>query len=202
MSDYRFTGTERVTVELGGTFDPSTVTLPAGLAHDGGRVSLFAFQVERLRMAGVPLLSWSYPEVLWRIAVRHDGVPCWWAIACDLEARGPAWAAHRYVRYEVRRHHVVVDETRVITRGEAGELAIEISNKVAAPLELERRELRTGRDAGWVVPWGDDLGPSLVHPVKILSDSLSEPSFGAPVKWADRAVLRRGRQHRCGVAHR
>ncbi len=202
MTDDRFTGTERVTIELGGTCDPSRVALPAGLAHDGGRVSLFAFHVERLRIAGIPWMSWSYPEVLWRIAVTRDGAPCWWAIACDLEARGPAWAARRYVRYEVRRHHVAVDETRVISRGRAGELALEISNKVAAPLELERRELRTGRDAGWVVPWGDDRGPSLVHPVKIVRDSLSEPSFGAPVRWVDRAVLRRGRAHRCGVAHR
>ncbi len=201
MSAYRFTGTERVTIEIAGTFDATKVTLPAGLAHDGGRISLFAFHVERLRIAGVPLISWSYPEVLWRIAVTRDGTRCWWAIACDLEARGPAWAARRYVRYEVRRQHVVVDETRVVSRGR-GELAIEISNQVAAPLALEHRELRTGRDAGWVVPWGEDDTALLTHPVRLVCDSLSEPSLGAPVKWADRAVVRRGRAHRCGVAHR
>ncbi len=61
MSDFRFSGTERVTIELAGTFDPARVALPAGLAHDGGRISLFAFHVEQLRIAVVPLLSWSYP---------------------------------------------------------------------------------------------------------------------------------------------
>lgn len=202
MTDYRFTGTERVTIELAGTFDAAKVALPPGLAHAGGRISLFAFHVEHLRIAGVPLVSWSYPEVLWRIAVTHHGTPCWWAIACDLEARGPAWAARRYVRYQVRRQPVGVDETRIASRGQAGELAIQVSNKVGAPLEVEHRELRTGRDAGWVVPWGEDLTSPLVHPVKIERDSLAEPTLGSPVEWADRAVVRRGRAHRCGVAHR
>jgi hypothetical protein len=57
MIDYRFAGTERVTVELDGTFDAAAVVLPEGLVHDGGRISLFAFHVDRIRIAGVPLLS-------------------------------------------------------------------------------------------------------------------------------------------------
>jgi len=201
VNDYLFTGTERVTIELAGTFDPSKVPLPAGLVHAGGRLSLFAFHVDKLKIRGVPLLTWSYPEVLWRIAVTHEGVPGWWAIACDLAATGPRWAARRYVRYDVRAQHVLVEESRIESRGEAGELAIQVSNKIGAPLEVERRELRTGRDA-WVVPWGDDVTPLLVHPVKVERDSLSESSLGTPVEWADRAVVRRGRAHRCGVAHR
>jgi hypothetical protein len=196
----KFAGTERVTIELAGAFDPASVPLPAGLEHDGGRVSLFAFHVEKLRIEGIPLLSWSYPEVLWRIAVRHRGEPCWWVTCCDLQVRGPAWAARRYVRYDVRKNEVIVDETRLISRGRTGELSIEVSNKVGAPLPIEQRPVRVG-DGRWVVPWGDDGGNSLAHPIKLLCDTLSEPTLGAPVKWADRAVLRRGRPHRCGVAH-
>lgn len=199
---FRFSGTERVTVEIDGTFDPAAVTLPPGLAHDGGRVSLFAFHVEGLRIAGVPVLAWSYPEVVWRIAVMSEGVPCWWAIACDLHARGPAWAARRYVRYPVRRNEVLVDEQRLSSRGPAGELAVDISNKLAPAREVDRRALRVGADAGWVIPWGDDPGQSLTHTIKVERDSLSAPTVGTLVKWADHAVLRRGRQHRCGVAHR
>lgn len=201
MSEFKFTGIERVTVEIDGTFDPARVALPAGLTHDGGRVSLFGFHVDQLRIASVPLLSWSYSEVLWRIAALRDGAPCWWVIACDLQARGPAWAAARYVRYPVRRTRVSVDEARLISRAPpAGELNIEITNKVGEPRAIERRELRVGDDAAWVVPWGDDAERSITHPIKIEHDSLSGATLGTAVAWANHAVLRRGRRHRCGVA--
>lgn len=203
MTAFRFTGRERVTIELAGVFDPAAVPLPAGLIHDGGRLSLFAFHVEGLRARGVPLLAWTYPEVLWRIAVTRAGVPSWWAIACDLEPRGPRWAARRYVRYAVRANRVVVEPTRIASSGPAGALEIAVA-EVGSPSDapVEDRQLRTGADAGWEVPWGDQPGPRQAHDVEIAADSLSAPTLGTPVEWAARAVVRRGRIHRCGVAHR
>jgi hypothetical protein len=214
---FRFRGIESVTIELDGTFDATALALPAGFEHDAadarGRVSLFAFHVDGLRVTGVPLLSFTYPELLWRIAVRpgaaeHVGDEherAWWVIACDLHARGPRWAARRYVRYDVRANHVEVAEHRIASRGPTGELSIGIDNKVepAPPMDAER-VLRVGRDAGWRVPWGDDRGMTnpLSHLISVEADTLSEATLGTKVMWATRAVVRRGRQHRCGVARR
>lgn len=205
-SDYRFRGVESLTIELDGTFDASAVKLPPGFEHDGGRVSLFAFHVDKLRVRGVPLLSFTYPEILWRLAVRRGDQRAWWAIACDLSARGPTWAARRYVRYDVRTHAVGVAEHRIRSGGPAGELSIEIDNKVEPWDRGDEpdRVLRTGADASWTVPWGDDAGTTapLAHRVRVETDTLSTPTVGTAVMWAKRAVVRRGREHRCGVARR
>jgi hypothetical protein len=208
VGEYRFHGTESITIELEGTFDPGALVLPPGLEHDGdagrGRVSLFAFHVEKLRAAGLPLVSFTYPELLWRIAVRRGDERAWWAIACDLHARGPRWAARRYVRYEVRANVVEVAEHRIRSRGPSGELAIGIDNKVEPATLTEPRVLLTGRDAGWRVPWGDGGGTTapLAHRVAVETDTLSAATLGTAVMWANRATVRRGREHRCGVAHR
>jgi hypothetical protein len=206
-SAYRFRGVESLTIELDGTFDASAVKLPPGFEHDGeqGRVSLFAFHVEKLRARGLPLLSFTYPEILWRIAVRRGDEHAWWAIACDLSARGPTWAARRYVRYDVRENAVEVAEHRIRSRGPAGELSLEIDNKVEPwTAAREERVLRTGADASWTVPWGDDDGTTapLAHRVRVEADSLSTPTLGTAVMWAKSALVRRGREHRCGVARR
>jgi len=103
---YRFSGRERVTIEIDGLFDPGTLEIPEQLElelHEGrARVSLFAFFVEKLAIAGVPFVRPSYPEVLWRIAVRDRGEPAWWVACCDLAALGPRMAARRWVRYPTR----------------------------------------------------------------------------------------------------
>jgi hypothetical protein len=144
---------------------------------------------------------------LWRIAVRRGGGDeherAWWVIACDLHARGPRWAARRYVRYDVRPNRVEVAEHRISSRGPSGDLSIGIDNKVQPGTPTERRVLRVGRDAGWQVPWGDDDGKTvpLSHRVAVETDTLSAATIGAPVMWAERALVRRCREHRCGVAH-
>src|SRR6185503_19615037 len=97
VTEYRFRGRERITIEIDGAFDPAGLAVPAGIeleTVDGAaRLRLFAFFVEGLRIAGVPLVRASYPEVLWRVAVRAAGERAWWAIRCDLGAVGPRLAA-------------------------------------------------------------------------------------------------------------
>ena len=196
VSEYRFIGTERVTIELDGFFEP-VLELPSGLALDlvdgRARVSLFAFHVDDLRVVGMPVVSASYAEVLWRIAVRRGEQRAWWVAACDLHARGPGWAARRWVRYPVRKARVAVTEARVAVDdfafevGAAGDRAI-----------VERRTLLTG--ALYEVPWGDDGTGAHRAPVTSMTDSLGRVTVGRDIEWANTAIIRRGRQHRCGVA--
>ena len=156
---YRFRGRERVTIEIEGAFERAALAVPAGVSLDPpegpGRVRLFAFFVEGIRIRGVPLLRASYAEVLWRVAVRADGEPAWWAICCDLGARAPRLAARRWVRYPVRQAAVEVTEERVRVTAGAGELSIAIGRVGEPAAASEPRRLLTGMDAVWVVPWGD-----------------------------------------------
>jgi hypothetical protein len=209
LVSYRFSGRERVTIEVDGWCDPAAVRVPSRLVldldRDGrARVSLFAFHVDELRVAGVPLLRWSYAEVLWRIAVRDGHTPAWWVAACDLEPRGPRFAAARLVRYPVRHLPVIVDETQLVT-GRRQSFVGDLAMGIAAPGEAvdttnESRTLLVGPDARWQVPWGDDHETARVATLRIERDSLSAATVGGPVDWAGTARVRRGRQHRCGVA--
>ncbi len=222
MTEYRFRGRERVTIELDGAFDPAGLAVPAGIeldpAHGEARVRLFAFFVEGIRIAGVPFFRASYAEVLWRVAVRAavdrasgepagedtrpEIVPAWWAIRCDLGARGPRFAARRWVRYPVRAAEVEVagERVRVVAAAE-GELAIAIGVAGGAAA-VEQRPLITGLDAAWAVPWGDDGSEAAEAPVSVERDTLSMVTLGAEVRWSPTALVRRGREHRCGTARR
>lgn len=192
----KFAGTERITVELAGTFEPQ-LALPDGLAFDlvdgRARVSLFAFHVDDLRIGGVPFVRSSYAEVLWRIAVVHAGEPAWWVAACDLAARVPAIAARRFVRYPVRMVPVEVGETRIATGGL--EFALETGSD---PVSVEQRTLLTG--TLWRVPWGDDARGAHRAQVRNLTDRAGRETLGADVTWSTTAIVRRGREHRCGSA--
>jgi len=198
MSAYRFSGRERITIELDGSFEP-TLALPAGLALDlvdgRARVSLFAFHVDDLRVIGMPLVRSSYAELLWRIAVRRGEQRAWWVAACDLTAAGPAWAARRWVRYPVRKRRIDVSEAGVSVEG----LAFEIGPP-GDPAIVEQRPLLTG--AVFQVPWGDDASGAHTAPVRAMADTLGPITVGSDVTWATTAIVRKGREHRCGVATR
>ena len=205
MTEFRFTGRERATVELDGWFRPGGIAIPRQLEleldPDGrGRVRLFAFQVDDLRIARVPLVRASYAELVWRIAVRAAGAASWWVPACDLGARAPRWLAARYVRYPTRAMNVVVAIDRVRCHGDAGTLAIHLGPAGTEDVAPETRALLVGSAAEWEIPWGDG-GPA-AHPAvaTIEADSLAEHTLGTPVTWAPAALVRTGREHRCGVA--
>jgi hypothetical protein len=190
----RFEGIERVTIELAGEC-AAPAALPDGLTFDG-RVSLFAFYVDDLRIRGVPFARSSYAEVLWRIGVRYRGEPAWWAVACDLEARLPAIAARRWVRYPVRRNALEVSESRVRIADTFG-FSLGPDRE---PANIDHRILLTGNL--YEVPWGDDASGAHTADVSDLTDTLGRVTVGTDISWSSTAIVRRGRRHRCGVAQR
>ncbi len=193
---YRFTGRERVTIELDGQAEGLRV--PAPLELDGGRVSLFAFFVEDLAITGVPLVRASYGELLWRIAVTDRGRPAWWIAACDIAARGPRIAARRWVRYPTRAlKHLDIDDQRIACDG----LSVRLGAP-AGPQPVEVRPVLVGPSAEFEVPWGDDGAPGRAVPVSIDDGALAEFTVGGNVQWAATAAVRHGRLHRCGTARR
>jgi hypothetical protein len=202
---YRFTGRERATIELDGTFLPGRLAVPRQLALEldaegRARLRLFAFHVDDLRIARVPLVRASYAEVVWRIAVRAGETAAWWVPACDLGARAPRLLASRYIHYPTRAGTIEVELDHVRVAGEAGSLAIALGPAGSEDVTQESRTLLVGPAAEWEVPWGDD-GPA-AHPAvaAVSADSLAEATVGGPVSWAGVAFVRQGREHRCGVA--
>jgi hypothetical protein len=204
VDGFRFHGTERTTIELDGTFHPGRIAIPQRLeleldAEGRARVRLFAFDVDELRITGVPLLRTSYAELLWRIAVRAGDTPAWWVIACDLGERVPRALARRYVRYPVRAQRVLVNRDRLRSDGESGTLSVAFGAPGSEEVAPEPRSLLVGERAEWEVPWGDE-GTARLALATVESDSIADATLGAPVTWAAAALVRSGRQHRCGVA--
>ncbi|MGE5180817.1 MAG: hypothetical protein ACM31C_02085 [Acidobacteriota bacterium] len=202
MTDYRFSGRERATVELDGWFRPGGLAVPRRLAleldGDGrARVRLFAFHVDDLRIARVPVFRASYAEILWRVAVRAGDTPAWWIAACDLGAWTARLAAARYVRYPVRRGKVDVSLDHVRADG----LAISLGPAGTEEIAPEPRPVLVGANAEWEVPFADDGPPARPAVATVEADSLAEQTLQAPVTWAPAAFVRVNRQHRCGAAH-
>jgi len=198
-----FAGTERATIELDGWFQPGALVLPRSAepeldAEGRARVSLFAFHVDDLRIAGVPLVRASYAELLWRVAVQVAGRAAWWIAACDLGSRPARVLAERAIHYPVRPARVAVDIDRI--RAEAGPraLAISVGRAARERLSPECRPVLTGPRAEWEVPWGDDGLAAQLAPVSVDTDSLGATTLGMSVTWAPVALVRTGRLHRCG----
>jgi hypothetical protein len=203
VSEFRFYGRERATIELDGTFRPGGLAIPPRLAleldGDGrARVRLFAFAVEKLRIARVPLVHASYAELLWRVAVTAGATPAWWVVACDLGPRAARWLAGRYVRYPVRARRVDVELDHIRTDG----LALAFGAPGGEQAAIETRPLLVGAHAEYEVPWGDDGPPARPAVARVELDTLAAETLAAPVTWAGVAFVRAGREHRCGVAHR
>jgi hypothetical protein len=203
----KFSGTERATIELDGWFLPGALAVPRAaeleLDVEGrGRISLFAFQVDDLRIAGLPILRASYAELLWRIAVRVDGRPVWWVVACDLASRRARYLAEREIHYPVRDANLTVDLDQVRSEAAGGDLAISVGKLARERLSPERRAVVTGPRAEWEVPWGDDGSGAHVAAATVETDTLSARTVGMSVTWAPVCLVRSGRLHRCGSARR
>jgi hypothetical protein len=198
-TQYQFHGIERATIELEGTFDATqSFSAPVDLEideDDRARVSVLAFQVDDLKITGVPLVRASYAQLLWRIGIRHHGKPAWWVIACDLEPLGARLIVERTMRYPVRRNPVEVTVSSINAPGFVVDLAAATS---ARRLEADHRIL-VARD-GWQVAWGDDAATAAVAPATVLDDMLAFETIGTRVQWSPTALVRTGREHRCGTA--
>lgn len=200
----RFFGTERATVELDGYFPPRALAIPRTaeleLDDDGrARVSLFAFDVADLRVAGLPLVRAAYAEILWRVAVRTAGRLGWWVSACDLASRRARFVAEHEMHYPVRRSEVSVDLAAVRCISPAGDLVISVG-PLAEHASPERRGMFTGPRGEWEVPWSDDGSAGRIAPARVEVDSLSAATVGMSVTWAPVALVRTGRLHGCGTS--
>ncbi|MBV8756899.1 MAG: DUF2071 domain-containing protein [Deltaproteobacteria bacterium] len=200
----RFSGTERATVELDGYFHPRALVIPRTaeleLDDDGrARVSLFAFHVDNLQIAGIPLIRASYAELLWRVAVRTGGRLGWWVVACDLSSRRARYLAEREIRYPVRRSEVTtsIDALRCVS--DRGDLVISVG-RLSEHASPERRGVFTGPRAEWEVPWSDDGSAGRIAPARVETDTLSAQTVGMSVTWAPVALVRTGRLHGCGTS--
>jgi len=204
---YRFLGTERWTFELDGTLDASVLRLPAALqpaldTSGRARVRLFGFDVENMRMDGVPVVRASYAELLWWIDVRDGDAAAWWVLACDLGPAIPRLAAARLVRYPVRPNTVELARDRMRVTSRIGLLDIAIGAAIGATTTPgEMRTVLVGDEAQWRVPWGDNGRADAVG-VTVRENTLATSTLGATVTWSATGWLRAGREHRCGIAER
>jgi len=201
----RFVGTERATVELDGYFDPRALVLPRiaelELDDDGrARVSLFAFHVDDLQIAGVPVFRASYAELLWRVAIRTAGRRGWWIAACDLASRSARYLAEHEIHYPVRRAELGVEVEAIRCICSAGDLVISLGQMAPEHVSAERRGMFTGPRAEWEVPWADDGSAGRPAPARLETDTLSAATLGMSVTWAPVALVRTGRLHGCGTS--
>ena len=199
----RFHGIERATIELDGWFHPRALVIPRTveleLDDDGrARVSLFAFHVDDLQIAGLPVVRASYAELLWRVAIRTAGRLGWWVAACDLRSRRARYVAEHEIHYPVRRSEVVVEATAVRCIADDGDLVIAVGSVEPERVSPERRGMFTGTRAEWEVPWSDDGSAGRIAPARVDVDSLSATTLGMSVTWAPVALVRASRLHGCG----
>lgn len=225
-----FTGIERITFDLGGTIDEAAARRLTGatapLANAGlVAVSLLFIQMRGLRPSGLPLPGIDYGEVLWRLAVEHEGAPAWLAVACDLDRlvvrRLGAWL----MRYPVRRARIAIaDRGREVDFAVAAagaRLDVQVQgaadgappqgapSSARAPVPL----LVYGAGRQYRIPWGEAEGEAggeaggekggpfwCAAPCAVGASTLAEATLGTEVRWAGQGVLHRGRRHRCGIA--
>jgi len=197
-------GTETDTLELDGALPASarpSVPAPLRIADDPVRVNVLFFAMHGLTVRGIPWPAFDYHEALWRIAVTLDGEPAWFATACDLDSPTIRALGRVVVRYPTRiarfagRWSVEVDGRSMSTRVTEG---TESPDPVAG-----RRTFVCDGGRAYEIPWEEIAAPRrCVASVDVVSDSLSEPTFGAGVTWARSGLVHHGRIHMCGVARR
>ncbi len=226
-------GVEALTIELDGSVPVAAARALAGPridldARDGrASVSLLLFRMRGLRPVGVgwpfgapgraphgapfapiPGPAFDYDEALWRVGVRHEGLPAWLVVACDLDSVAIRVAGRWLVRYPARRaaFEMARDGERWRARVDAAGASIAVSAAelpASPPPAPPRRVIARSGGALHEIPWREDPAPHRREAdVTVPLDSLGEVTFGARVDWAPRGLVHTGRVHRCGVARR
>jgi hypothetical protein len=176
-------GTEDDTLEIEGD-------LP-----DGTRVGVLFFAMRGLRFKGMPGPGFDYREALWR---KREDDGAWLAVACDLDSALVRAFGRRIVRYPARKASFDGQWKVLTDRGELSASA-HANDEHPDPVPPRRTIVREG-DRAWEIPWEEIPGERSLAGVEILSDTLSEPTFGARVKWSSTGLVHRGRIHMCGFA--
>jgi len=197
-------GTEIDTLELDGLLPAGACTdVPALLDVGQGPVgvNILFCAMRGLRLRGLPWPRFDYHEALWRISVQFEGAPAWYAIACDLDSPVIRGFGRRVVRYPTRVARFTGSWTVEAAGGALSTRAIE-GTESPAPVPPRRTFVRDGAHV-YEIPWQEIAAPERhLARVDVLSDSLSQRTFGEYVTWASLGLVHRGRIHRCGVAHR
>ena len=191
-------GTEAATLELSGEIDAA---VPAPFTPTG-EASLLLFAMRDLALDGIRWPAFDYHEALWRIGVRLDGVPAWFAVRCDIDSPVVRAIGRRLVRYPTRGARFAWDASRWRVDTDDGKLAVEVADRSAdADAAPPRRTFVPSGERVFEIPWREVPAPTCaVARVAIADDALSTTSFGAPVRWSTTARALAGRVHMCGIA--
>ncbi len=206
-------GTEALTVEVGASLPVASARelWPHGFTlevRDGRAVaSLILFHMRGLKPRGLPAPGLDYWEALWRLGIIWDGVPAWFACACDIDRPVVGWLGRRLVRYPVRLasfSHSEGEESCAVTVTVSGlpfQLGATFGDTVAAV--PPRRLLVRSRGSLFDVPWVEDPAPFRKHAeIAILDATLSQETLGRGASFERVGTVHRGRVHHCGLARR
>lgn len=207
MMIFELRGTEERTLEIGGSIGRDVLPpLPFELETDDDRVrvEVLFFRMRGLRVRGTPAPSFDYDEALWRVGVRFEGELAWFALACDLDSWSVRTTGAALVRYPVRRARFSIEDGRFAVEDDRGRsFRVRVTETCEVPeLRPPRRTLVRSNGALFEIPWKEEpTDERRVASPTIEDDALVRATFGASVRW-DRAVVQRGRVHRCGRARR
>ena len=191
-------GTEALTFEVGASISLSAArALVPSRFEVEARASLLLFKMSGL---GVSLARFDYAEALWRISIRHEGVPAWFGVKCDLDHPVVRALGALVVRYPTRAAKIVGSEGRWLVEASEGKLDVRVSDEEAADVPPLRRVF-VG-DA-YEIPW-DEEPPARARSARltVTDDSLVRATLGEDAKLDDHGVVHRGRVHMCGRARR
>jgi hypothetical protein len=207
-------GTEAWTLELTGRVPRGAVEhaaagLPLRETAEGVEVGLLLFGMRGLGVVRLPGPRFDYGEALWRLGVDLDDVPGWLGHTCDLDRALVGVLGRVLVRYPVRRARIehADDGERwsvVVEAAQGRRLRVDAVPSEDGPPATRPRPLVVGRDGHWSrIPWREDpAGWRRTAAIEVREDGLSAATLGGAVRWSARALVHRGRVHRCGLARR
>jgi hypothetical protein len=207
-----FRGMETAGVELFGSVEASVaralVDAPFALEEtDGGRVraSVFAIDIRDLSVLGLPLVRFSYPEVLWLLHVRSSGGPYRLAVRAHTK-RSMLAPLSLLDRYDSREADIAIErkgsEGSVAVRTRRAGLELRFrGSRAAEPRVIERLFTRARSGAMYEIPWAAEV-PEETRAVSfdVVDRSLVDEIFGASMLLDGEGAFYGNRRHACSPA--
>lgn len=164
--------------------------------------SVCALYIRGLRVGALPLLRFSYPEVLWRISARVDGAPAWIVLRCDV-GRVMRPLVSLSDRYHARASEIRFDERRLSVHAPAGALVLRVEHAEGPGAWPGERSVLTVDARGSLhrIPWGHAV-PAETQGARVFVEDarLLEATFHPGATLATEGTLARRREHACGIA--
>lgn len=194
-------GTEALTLEVGVSISSAfaRAIVPERFEVEA-RASVLFFKMSELTASFFPLAKFDYAEALWRIAIRHEGEPAWFAVKCDLDHPVVRTLGARLVRYPTRAARIIGSEGRWSVATSDAKLELRVSDDDDTEIPPLRRMFVPG---GFEIPW-DEVAPTRARSARITmgDDALVRATLGEDAKLDGTGVVHRGRVHMCGFARR